>query len=62
MPGWRRCSRAIRRCPRDRADGLLRLVPSLLERLPDERAPRLAAARSRGYHRPETLPDLLRGS
>ncbi len=46
---------------RDRADGLLRLVPSLLERLPDQMAPRLAAARVRGYHRPETLPDMLRG-
>ncbi|MDP3340181.1 helix-turn-helix domain-containing protein [Frigidibacter sp.] len=46
---------------RDRADGLLRVAPLLLERLPDAMGPRLEAARGRGYHRPEMLPDLLRG-
>ncbi len=45
---------------RDRATGLLRVVPSLLERLPDDMPARLGAARSRGYRDPKTLPDLLR--
>lgn len=53
MPGYSALTR-------DRASGLLRVVPSLLERLPDDRTAQMAAARSGGYRRPETLPDLLR--
>lgn len=45
---------------RDRAAGLLRIVPSLLERLPDDMASRRSAARTSGYRQPDTLPDLLR--
>lgn len=45
---------------RDRTEGMLRAAATLMERLPPGLGPALAAARQRGYHKPDDLPGMLR--